>query len=76
MYWFMVGICLHGTHFRTYNSFEELVSDYEGGELHPGDLKPSLAKALNKILQVSYLFMFLLIVPVDHMVNPIISFYH
>lgn len=36
---------------KTYNSFEELVSDYEGGELHPGDLKPSLAKALNKILQ-------------------------
>ncbi|GAB2270855.1 hypothetical protein Dimus_005719 [Dionaea muscipula] len=36
---------------KTYASFEELVADYEGEELHPGDLKPALAKALNKILQ-------------------------
>ncbi|KAA3489429.1 tyrosine--tRNA ligase, cytoplasmic [Gossypium australe] len=37
--------------FRTYKDFEELVSDYESGGLHPGDLKPALSKALNKILQ-------------------------
>nr|DAD21084.1 TPA_asm: hypothetical protein HUJ06_022547 [Nelumbo nucifera] len=36
---------------KTYNSFEELIADYEIGELHPGDLKPALSKALNKILQ-------------------------
>lgn len=38
---------------RIYNSMEELVSDYESGALHPGDLKPSLSKALNQILQVT-----------------------
>nr|KJB56435.1 hypothetical protein B456_009G119700 [Gossypium raimondii] len=38
---------------KTYKDFEELVSDYESGGLHPGDLKPALSKALNKILQVS-----------------------
>ncbi|XP_039052234.1 tyrosine--tRNA ligase 1, cytoplasmic-like [Hibiscus syriacus] len=36
---------------KTYKNFEELVSDYESGQLHPGDLKPALSKALNKILQ-------------------------
>ncbi|KAA3489430.1 tyrosine--tRNA ligase, cytoplasmic [Gossypium australe] len=36
---------------KTYKDFEELVSDYESGGLHPGDLKPALSKALNKILQ-------------------------
>ncbi|CAA7393184.1 unnamed protein product [Spirodela intermedia] len=36
---------------KVYNSMEELVSDYESGALHPGDLKPSLSKALNQILQ-------------------------
>ncbi|KAE8710892.1 Pseudouridine synthase family protein [Hibiscus syriacus] len=36
---------------KTYKDFEELVSDYESGQLHPGDLKPALSKALNKILQ-------------------------
>ncbi|XP_076891326.1 tyrosine--tRNA ligase 1, cytoplasmic-like [Bidens hawaiensis] len=36
---------------KTYTSFEELVSDYEKGDLHPADLKPALSKALNKILQ-------------------------
>lgn len=41
--------------FRTFTSFEDLVIDYEGGELHPEDLKPALAKALNRILQVIYL---------------------
>ena len=33
-------------------SFEELVAYYESGRLHPADLKPALAKALNKILEV------------------------
>ncbi|KAL5574138.1 hypothetical protein UlMin_023735 [Ulmus minor] len=37
---------------KTFKSFEELTTDYESGELHPGDLKPALAKALNKILEL------------------------
>ncbi|CAN1155713.1 Tyrosine--tRNA ligase 1, cytoplasmic [Linum perenne] len=36
---------------KTFTNFEELVADYESGALHPGDLKPALSKALNKILQ-------------------------
>ncbi|KAL5569498.1 hypothetical protein UlMin_026073 [Ulmus minor] len=36
---------------KTLKSFEELTTDNESVELHPGDLKPSLAKALNKILE-------------------------
>ncbi|KAF5460663.1 hypothetical protein F2P56_020518, partial [Juglans regia] len=36
---------------KTYKNFEELIADYESGELHPGDLKPALSKALNKILE-------------------------
>lgn len=36
---------------KTFKSYEELVADYEEGNLHPGDLKPSLAKAINEILQ-------------------------
>jgi tyrosyl-tRNA synthetase len=38
---------------RTFTSFEELIADYESGELHPADLKPALSKALNKILEVT-----------------------
>jgi len=34
----------------TYNSFEELAVDYEAQKLHPGDLKPALAKAINQII--------------------------
>jgi len=37
-----------------YTTIEDLHSDYTKGLLHPGDLKFSLAKALNKILQVKY----------------------
>ncbi|KAH7852383.1 hypothetical protein Vadar_024206 [Vaccinium darrowii] len=36
---------------KTFNSFEELIADYESGNLHPADVKPALSKALNKILQ-------------------------
>ncbi|KAI4385678.1 hypothetical protein MLD38_003675 [Melastoma candidum] len=36
---------------KVFTSFDELVADYESGNLHPGDLKPALSKALNKILQ-------------------------
>ncbi|XP_059655569.1 tyrosine--tRNA ligase 1, cytoplasmic-like isoform X2 [Cornus florida] len=36
---------------KTFSNFEELVADYQSGKLHPGDLKPALSKALNKILQ-------------------------
>lgn len=37
---------------RSYTSIEELCEDYRSGALHPGDLKPALAKHLNQILQV------------------------
>ncbi|PON49599.1 Aminoacyl-tRNA synthetase, class Ic [Parasponia andersonii] len=36
---------------KTFKSFEELVDDYESGNLQPADLKPALAKALNKNLE-------------------------
>jgi tyrosyl-tRNA synthetase len=36
---------------RTFNSFEDIVADYETGELHPEDLKKALMKALNITLQ-------------------------
>ncbi|CDP06090.1 unnamed protein product [Coffea canephora] len=36
---------------KIYKTLEELAVDYESGELHPGDVKPALAKSLNKILQ-------------------------
>lgn len=36
---------------KTFKNFEELATDYESGELHPGDLKPALSKTLNKILE-------------------------
>jgi tyrosyl-tRNA synthetase len=31
---------------------DELIADYESGALHPADVKPALAKAINEILQV------------------------
>lgn len=34
-----------------YTDFDTLISDYKAGKLHPGDLKPSLCRALNTILQ-------------------------
>ncbi|XP_030947789.1 tyrosine--tRNA ligase 1, cytoplasmic-like [Quercus lobata] len=36
---------------KSFEKFEELVAYYESGKLHPADLKPALAKALNKILE-------------------------
>ncbi|CAA6657167.1 unnamed protein product [Spirodela intermedia] len=45
---------------KVYNSMEELVSDYESGALHPGDLKPSLSKALNRFFRKTFYFLFLL----------------
>ncbi|RYR71368.1 hypothetical protein Ahy_A02g005636 isoform C [Arachis hypogaea] len=36
---------------KTFKTFEELTAAYESGEVHPGDLKPALSKALNKILE-------------------------
>jgi len=38
---------------RTYNRIEELFEDYASGALHPDDVKPALAKAINQILQVN-----------------------
>ncbi|KAL5979813.1 hypothetical protein ACLOJK_038924 [Asimina triloba] len=36
---------------KTFMTFEELLGDYEREELHPADVKPALAKSLNKILE-------------------------
>eukprot|EP01027_Heterolobosea_sp_BB2_P026970 GEZU01042109.1.p1 GENE.GEZU01042109.1~~GEZU01042109.1.p1 ORF type:complete len:273 (+),score=146.70 GEZU01042109.1:50-868(+) len=36
---------------KTYTTYEELEADYLSGALHPGDVKPALAKAINTILQ-------------------------
>ncbi|KDD75145.1 class I (W and Y) tRNA synthetase [Helicosporidium sp. ATCC 50920] len=36
---------------RTYTEFHEITEDYASGALHPSDLKPALAKAINEILQ-------------------------
>ncbi|KAJ0475907.1 putative tyrosine--tRNA ligase [Helianthus annuus] len=36
---------------KTFTSFDELVADYEKGDVQPADLKPALSKALNRILQ-------------------------
>ncbi|GJN25751.1 hypothetical protein PR202_gb13620 [Eleusine coracana subsp. coracana] len=36
---------------RTYNRIEDLHMDYSSGALHPADVKPALAKAINQILQ-------------------------
>nr|XP_043624301.1 tyrosine--tRNA ligase 1, cytoplasmic-like isoform X1 [Erigeron canadensis] len=36
---------------KVFTTYEELIIDYEKGDLHPGDLKPALSKALNRILQ-------------------------
>ena len=32
---------------------EELLLDYSSGALHPGDVKPALAKVISQILQVN-----------------------
>ncbi|KAJ4768661.1 Tyrosine--tRNA ligase [Rhynchospora pubera] len=36
---------------KVFTTMEELIADYESGSLHPGDVKPALAKAINQILQ-------------------------
>jgi tyrosyl-tRNA synthetase len=36
---------------RLYTNYEELESDYAQGLLHPGDLKPSVAAAINAMLE-------------------------
>lgn len=36
---------------KTYESIEELESDFSTGALHPGDLKPAVSKAINAMLQ-------------------------
>lgn len=36
---------------RAYESADALCADYAAGDLHPGDLKPALARAINAILQ-------------------------
>jgi tyrosyl-tRNA synthetase len=36
---------------KTYTSYDEMVADYTEGKLHPSDLKPALAKAINQLIQ-------------------------
>lgn len=35
----------------SYTDFDSLEKDFESGALHPGDLKPAVAKAINSLLQ-------------------------
>jgi hypothetical protein len=39
---------------RTFTNMDELIDDYKTGALHPADVKPALAKAINQILQVKF----------------------
>nr|GEV32326.1 tyrosine--tRNA ligase 1, cytoplasmic-like [Tanacetum cinerariifolium] len=36
---------------KVFRTFKEVITKYKEGDLHPGDLKPTLSKALNRILQ-------------------------
>lgn len=36
---------------REYSCFEELAKDFEGGLLHPNDLKPAVSRVLNELIQ-------------------------
>ncbi|PRP78466.1 hypothetical protein PROFUN_13643 [Planoprotostelium fungivorum] len=36
---------------KSYTSYEEVASDFESGALHPGDLKPAVAAAINEIIR-------------------------
>ena len=36
---------------KIYSTYEELEKDYLSGDLHPGDLKPAVAAAINDLLQ-------------------------
>ncbi len=36
---------------RKYENFAALADDFSAGKLHPADLKPALAKAINVILE-------------------------
>ena len=36
---------------KTYRKWTDLEEDYVKGDIHPADLKPAVAKAINKLLQ-------------------------
>jgi len=36
---------------KTYTSYDECAADYVAGKLHPGDIKPAVAKTLNTLIQ-------------------------
>lgn len=36
---------------RTYTSYSDLEAEYISGALHPGDLKPALATAINAMIE-------------------------
>lgn len=54
---------------RAFLTMDELISDYESGALHPADVKPALAKAINEILQVK-IFLYPAFVFSVNMVQP------
>ena len=47
----MAAMCTYFINHRRYNSFEELAADFSEGKLHPGDLKPAVAKTLNELIE-------------------------
>eukprot|EP01116_Phalansterium_solitarium_P009228 TRINITY_DN23297_c0_g1_i1.p1 TRINITY_DN23297_c0_g1~~TRINITY_DN23297_c0_g1_i1.p1 ORF type:complete len:419 (+),score=98.42 TRINITY_DN23297_c0_g1_i1:70-1257(+) len=36
---------------KTYTTYEEIAADFTEGRLHPGDLKPALARAINEMIR-------------------------
>lgn len=47
----MVEICNYILKFSVYKSFEELAEDFKEGKLHPNDLKPSVARVINELIE-------------------------
>ncbi|KAI3938121.1 hypothetical protein MKW98_018677 [Papaver atlanticum] len=47
---FEEGFEEHGGN-KTFKNLEDLITDYQNKKMHPADLKPALAKALNRILK-------------------------
>lgn len=43
----MEAICNIYIILRVYKSYEELAAEFAEGKLHPGDLKPAVARVIN-----------------------------
>jgi tyrosyl-tRNA synthetase len=44
-------INIKGSGPRTFATYEELEAEFREGTVHPGDLKPACAEAINKLIQ-------------------------